>query len=171
MKRLAFVLALALTCCASAAPPKRAVARVQPAVAGGAWSIELTSSGGFDGRGYGGLTLTSDGTLVITLRDGKTSCRYALTADELRAVDELVTRADATNWVASYALASNPHGCCDMFQTNLKLVRADGTFQTMWYQTVPPMPADLVALERRLAATDDASSLRSRYQPLCAPVP
>jgi hypothetical protein len=148
---------LTLSAAALAAPPQRP----------GQWSIELTTSGGFDGRGSGGLTITSGGELTVAKRERK-SCTFTITGNEKRAIGQLVRAADPGKWVASYALASNPEGCCDQIRTTLKLTEG-GTYVTYWFNRAGPMPPDLTAIARRLFAADDPASLRSRYFPQCTP--
>jgi hypothetical protein len=131
------------------------------------WSLELTTGGGFDGRGSGGLTVTSGGELTVARRDGK-SCRFTITGNEKRSINQLLRSAAPGKWVASYALASNPEGCCDQIRTTLKLSDGKTTYTTYWFNRSGPMPADLTALVRRLFG-DDPASLRSHYTPKCTP--
>jgi hypothetical protein len=135
------------------------------------WSIELTTSGGFDGRGSGGLTVTSRGEsmgeLTVVRRDGK-SCHFTITGSEKGTINQLLRSATPGKWVASYALASNPEGCCDQIRTTLKLSDGKTTYTTYWFNRSGPMPADLTAIARRLFG-DDPASLRSHYLPKCTP--
>lgn len=136
------------------------------------WTIEITTDGGFDGRGIGALKLTSDGKLVVTPPRVNRTCTYQLTPAELQPIANLVAAADARQWLASYADASNPHGCCDMTHTRLTLTRqengAESTYTSNWYEMHRPLPGDLSALAETLFSGNDPLSLRGRFLTLCA---
>jgi hypothetical protein len=135
------------------------------------WTVEITTDGGLDGRGSGALKLSNDGTLTVTPPRAKHACTYQLTQDEMLPIGDLVGSANPQQWLASYADASNPNGCCDMIRTTLVLTRDDVRpnvgYTASWYDAHRPLPADLAAIADALFSGAKPASLRARYIPLC----
>ena len=121
-----------------------------------AWRIEITTTGGFTGRGAGGLVITADGNLTP-----RPDCGARLTADDLKAIGELVRKAKPREWKPSYVTPMNPHGCCDMIKTTLTLTRGGSRWTSTWFDDHLPLPADLAAVVTALWAP--TPSIRSRY--------
>jgi hypothetical protein len=132
------------------------------------WKIEITTSGGFTGNGNGGLILTADGTLVITLGNGPASkrCSYQLSAPELQALDSVVRSARPQSWMECYSLANVGTHCCDLIRTSLSLSTRDGRdlYVTSWLTGSEGFPQDLKSLIDLLRGP---ASLDARYRPLC----
>jgi hypothetical protein len=127
------------------------------------WRIEITTSGGFAGHGAGGAVVTAGGALQMQ-RD----CELRLSADDVKSLAELVTKAKPQDWKPSYANPANPNGCCDMIQTTLTLTRSGKKWTSSWYNDHLPLPADLEAI---LAAvwSSETKSVAERYRPQCKP--
>jgi hypothetical protein len=130
-----------------------------------AWLVTLATSGGFTGRGDGGVSITSRGDAVANRpRLGPSSgapCNAKLSAEDLRRIDQLVAAAERTAWRDRYVDPNNPHGCCDQFVHQLTLQRrkADGTADarnTFWYDgSTTLLPKDLFDLWRGAVVIKD----------------
>jgi len=113
----------------------------------GAWTIRITTGGGFTGRGRGNVTLTSQGTLTClqTLRP----CDNKLVDDKLRPIAQLVSSFDPSKW-ASERPASNSL-CNDCYTTTVTFARREGgklkVATLSWDDTTQSkMPPDLVKI-------------------------
>ena len=131
------------------------------------WKIEITTTGGIAGTGTGGLTVSSNGTLVITLINKK-SCTYPLTASELQMISAALANAAPGKWLECYSLADVSTHCCDMVTTTMKLSQRGGrdVFVTSWLMA--PLPADLQGLVDVLRGP---AGIDTRYRQLCATTP
>jgi hypothetical protein len=127
----------------------------------GPWKIELTTSGGFAGKGAGNYTVDSDGKLSLTTMGGRT-CAFELTAGELARLDKAVDQARPDAWKESYAPENR---CCDRIEYKLTLDRAGVERSTEWIDDPLPMPKDLQAIAD--AIVSGAGSLRVEYGPKC----
>jgi hypothetical protein len=136
------VLILTMTTACAAAPSR--VARP--------WHVSLETSGGFTGRGLGNLSLDSDGNLEVTTMTRKT-CSMHVTAEELRDVETLLAASHPEKWGSYFP----ENRCCDRVEYKLTY----DNHSAEWIDSPPPMPADLVDLDRALA------DLRSKYQKEC----
>ncbi|HEX7831792.1 MAG TPA: hypothetical protein VF787_19205 [Thermoanaerobaculia bacterium] len=125
------------------------------------WKLELTTAGGFSGRGNGAYTIDSSGNITIKTIGGK-SCSFTATADELRRFNELLAKAKPREWKASYAPEDR---CCDRIEYTLTLDQAGTVTKTEWIDDPLPMPADLTAIAE--AINGGATSLRVVYVPQC----
>jgi hypothetical protein len=121
-----------------------------------AWRIEITTSGGLTGLGAGRLAIAADGTLLP-----RPDCGVRLTAEDLKAVGELVRKAKPREWKPSYIRSTNPYGCCDMIKMTLTLTRGGSRWTSTWFDDHLPLPADLDAIVSALWAP--TTSIRSRY--------
>ena len=154
-----FFLAMTFAACAASNGTSEAAAE---AASMKPWRIALTSSGGFAGRGAGDYAIDSTGKLEITTTSGRT-CSDQLTEAELARFSDLVARARAGEWKASYAPSDR---CCDRIEYGLTLEQDGVTHTTEWIDQPDPMPADLNALW--MAITGGAGeSLRNAYEPKC----
>jgi hypothetical protein len=90
------------------------------------WRAELISSGGITGKGTGGVTVSSDGTAELLQLGSKSACTTKLTMSQIAALDSAVTNITQEQWDAG-ALKSNTAPCCDRFQWNLRVTRADSS--------------------------------------------
>jgi hypothetical protein len=106
-----------------------------------AFVIDLDTSGGFSGRGLGGVTVDSNGSVGASRIGGSTrgvpECRTKLSADELQSMRRSVEATRLQTWPASFAPAGDD-GCCDRFQWTLRMEQrlADGQVRkvsTLWY--------------------------------------
>lgn len=127
------------------------------------WKIELTSSGGFAGRGNGAFAIDSTGAIAITTSE-LTRCTFTATADELRRFETLIDQARPENWRPSYVPENK---CCDRFEWRLKLEDGGRAYETEWIDDPLPMPAELTALADAITSPRDPASLRSRYYERC----
>ena len=106
------------------------------------WTVTITTSGGFIGRGTGGIVVTSDET--VGTGPVSPSCRQLL-----EALRRAVAEAKPATWAPSYVRPSNPHGCCDQFRYTMtvEVQHADGTptkYGTFWYSEMSTdLPADV----------------------------
>ena len=132
----------------------------EPKAAASPWRIELTSSGGFAGRGAGNYTIDSSGALAITTMTGR-SCTFQLEPAEVERLSNLLAAADPDSWDASYAPADR---CCDRIEYRLTVQR-DGTHTTEWIDDPLPMPEGLKNLW--MAITGGTDSLRLKYDSQC----
>ena len=128
------------------------------------WKIEITTTGGIAGTGTGGLTVSSSGTLVVTLINKK-SCTYQLTADELQMLNAAIANAQPRTWLECYSLADVSTHCCDLVTTTLKLTERGGrdVFATSWL-TGGALPADLQGI---LDVLRGPAGIDTRYRQLC----
>ncbi len=126
------------------------------------WRIEVTTSGGFTGRGTGGITVSSDGALAI-----RSDCTLHLVESDLHDVRALVEKAKPQEWKPSYVKPTNPNGCCDMVKTTLTMTRGGARWTSTWFDDHLPMPPDLEAIVSALF-DPGSKSLRSRYKPQCS---
>lgn len=125
------------------------------------WSIQVTSSGGFAGRGAGSYAIDSTGEVAVTSMSGK-SCAFRATDEEMRRFRELLANARPETWSPSY-IPKDP--CCDRFEYALTLDEA-GTKRTVkWIDDPLPMPKDLAALTS--AMVGPPPSLRVTYGANC----
>ncbi|HEY6843836.1 MAG TPA: hypothetical protein VI391_06685 [Thermoanaerobaculia bacterium] len=128
-----------------------------------AWTIELSTDGGFTGSGSGGLTVGSDGKLGITLVNKK-QCTFQLSTTELQSLNDAIANARPAAWLECYSLADLSTHCCDLIRTTLKL-NAGKTYVTSWLNG-SGFPADLQAIVEALRGP---GGIDARYRPLCTP--
>lgn len=164
MKRAAghVFLALLIASAAMAQTRQRAVRAAAPVPP---WTVEITTSGGFGGGGFGSIAVASDGSMTVTSQ-AKKPCTYRLTPSELERIQGLVLSAKADYWVASYVPASG--GCCDLYFHHLKMTRREqynATYNTDWAIDHAAMPADLKSLAQALVGYPDG--LLQKYLPIC----
>ena len=106
------------------------------------WKVEITTSGGFTGRGNGGIAVDSTGAIQVTSFGGA-RCAFTMTADELKRFEALLAQANPEKWKESYAPENK---CCDRIEYVLTLTIAEKKYTTNWIDSPLPMPKDLVAL-------------------------
>lgn len=145
-----FLIVLLLAGCVSQAAPKRP------------WRIELTSSGGFAGRGAGDYAIDSDGKVTARLFSGK-ACSYTAGPDDLRRIEALLAKARPREWKESYVPENR---CCDRIEYTLTYDEAGTKTTTTWIDDPLPMPADLVALSNAIVG-GDATSVRMQATERC----
>lgn len=140
--------------CATAGDGVRKAQAPQPLLSkdAGAWVIELSTSGGFTGRGGRSGVISSAGQVQAARSPMPGfSCRSKLSAQELSSLRTVVSNARPDQWRASYA-PSGDDGCCDRFSYTLTLQQrvSDGTVRTKsstWYDGNERLfPEDLRAL-------------------------
>ena len=85
------------------------------------WAVQIITRGGFDGKGKGDLTITSQGRLVWN--EIRNQCNVKLRDDVLQMLAKTAFSADASKWVGQTSSI-----CADCFQTAIVLQRreADG---------------------------------------------
>lgn len=147
---------------------------VKPAVKIGAWSIAITTQGGFSGSGSGGVTVSSEGRAgVFFIGDAVPRCTFELDRATLDALSSLVVQAAPQTWVESYVPAPLQARCCDMITTSMRLTRVEddreAVYETRWLSAGPPFPYDLSDLIGAVAFGD--ASIRTRYTALCTKTP
>ena len=107
----------------------------------GEWSIEIETSGGFAGRGTGGVFIRSTGEVEATNIGGR-SCVLTLPGGDLAALAGVVAT-EPHEWNAEYPAAG-----ADMFHYSLTLVRRVGDeeirFRAGWLDgSAGALPSDL----------------------------
>ena len=117
-----------------------------PATQMSAWSVTLTTSGGFTGRGIGNILITSDGK--INYKPASTSdkttqpCEGQLSDEELRVITETVNQSKSSTWAHTDLGAAAP----DAFGYELELhtdAEKEG-HKVIWYDnTQNQLPEDL----------------------------
>jgi len=110
----------------------------------GAWSMRITTSGGFDGRGKGNLTLTSIGELVCSL-PGRPCGGAKVSVSALQPLTQLLVSADTSKWVQP----ANLMLCMDCYITSVTFSRWEsGTLRVLRFSwndvTRSSMPTELV---------------------------
>jgi len=137
-----------------------------PAQPAGDWKIEITTEGGITGTGTGGLSVSSDGTLVITLINKK-PCAFHLTAEELQTLNAAIGGTHPMEWLECYSFADVMTQCCDLVRTTLRVTLPNRhVYVTSWLTGTPPFPADLASL---VDALRGPAGIDARYRPLCTP--
>jgi hypothetical protein len=128
-----------------------------PRLPGGAnaFVIDLDTSGGFSGRGLGGVTIDSEGNVRGSDMGGtnrqSSKCRTTLAAEDLQSVRAAVDAARVQPWPDTFAPAGD-NGCCDRHRWILRLeYRLDDgqvrTSKTMWYDANEGrLPKEVVAI-------------------------
>lgn len=109
------------------------------------WKLELTTSGGFTGRGSGAITIDSAGAIHVQPAFGE-GCDARATADELARFGTLVAKARPRKWRDSYMPENR---CCDRVDFHLSLRIKDEQWTTQWMPP-EPMPKDLSAIGEEL---------------------
>jgi len=157
---------LLLAASATAAPHRRAVAAPPSSLpsAGASWTIEITTSGGIAPNLRTSIILRSSGAATLLNGLGQATCAGRMTVAEVARLGALVAEAQPERWAASYALPSNPNGCCDQIRTAVRLTRATGVSETFWFDDHPPLPADLASLHEAAFGQD---SPRRRLETSC----
>lgn len=106
-----------------------------------AFVIDLDTTGGFTGRGRGGVTVDSDGRVRAARVGGAkrdaSQCPSQLPAEDLESLRRAVSAAARAKWPDSFAPAGDD-GCCDRMHWTLRLEHrtADDrvrTAVTTWY--------------------------------------
>ena len=154
--RAALPMLMTLSLTLAVSPRDGAAARQLPAGAN-AFVIDLDTSGGFTGRGLGGVTIDSGGNVRGSGLGGtnrqSSKCRTHLTADDLEALRLAVARVQP--WPETFAPAGDD-GCCDRHRWTLRLEQrlANGqarTATTMWYDANEGRLPDEVTVMRDIA--------------------
>jgi hypothetical protein len=83
------------------------------------WAVQIITRGGFDGKGKGDLTITSQGHLVWN--EIKNQCNVKLRDDVLQMLTQTAFSADASKWVWQTSRI-----CADCFKTAIVLQRREG---------------------------------------------
>ncbi|MGE0128401.1 MAG: hypothetical protein AB7U82_10005 [Blastocatellales bacterium] len=118
------------------------------------WKLEIETSGGFSGKGVGGISVGSDGKFSAS-SEIRRACEDKLSSDEIKAMEKLISQAKPDKWRKSYARPGNPHGYADQFIYTLKISvdKAGGSrsYETSWYdETRDVLPSDLDSLVKEL---------------------
>lgn len=85
------------------------------------WTVEAGHSGGIAGAGIR-VTATADGQVIVE-KTGQTRarCTAKLLPGDRKDLENAVAQARVEAWQPKYVAAGNPHGCCDMFQSSLRM--------------------------------------------------
>jgi hypothetical protein len=126
------------------------------------WRAELRSSGGFTGRGVGGLTVQADGTVTLIgslLLRGQTSesepaCTVTL-PDKIKPVADALRASKPETWRERYLPPGSADGCCDQIQWDLEITRTktgelSTRHRTSWISDRAELPDDLGRLRGSL---------------------
>lgn len=153
--KLSVMTMILLAACAGANGTPNEAASAAP------WRIEMTSSGGFAGRGAGNYTLDSSGALAMTTMNGR-ACTFQLEPAEVARFASLLDAAHPADWKPSYAPEDR---CCDRIEYQLKVNFEGKDHATEWIDDPLPMPEGLTKLW--MAMTGGVDSLRLKYDPQC----
>ena len=146
-----FLLLFALAACAaSQGAPKRP------------WRVEVTTSGGFAGRGAGDYAIDSDGKVDARLFNGN-ACKFTTSADDLRRFETILGESHPEQWAPSY-VPDDP--CCDRIEYVLTFDEAGVKKTTKWIDDPLPMPGGLTALADAMMG-GDAKSVRMQAAERC----
>jgi hypothetical protein len=157
MVRLALVFALAIGQGSAEAPE---------------WRVELRSSGGFTGRGGGGVVVQADGTVGLMgagpMRGARvdSGCKVQM-PDKIAPVAHALQGLKPETWRERYTPRENPDGCCDQLLWDLEVTRGAGNssaapLRTSWIgEPAPELPPDLSRLRAALLEVWNAA------KPLC----
>jgi hypothetical protein len=138
--RAALPILITLSLVLAVSPRDGAAARQLPAGAN-AFVIDLDTSGGFTGRGLGGVTIDSEGQVRGSGLGGtnrqSSKCRTQLPEEDLKSLRVALEAARVQPWPETFAPAGDD-GCCDRHRWTLRLEQrlANGqarTAKTMWY--------------------------------------
>lgn len=140
LSRILLALLFVTACAAARSRPERP------------WSIEVSTSGGFSGRGIGRYAVDSDGRVRVTKMNGD-DCSFELTNEELGDLETLLAKATPRKWRDSYV---GQNTCCDRIIYSLTLDEAGDVTKTRWIDAPPPMPADLAALANAIVGGEDS---------------
>jgi len=120
-----------------------------------AFVIDLDTTGGFTGRGRGGVTVDSGGTVRASRVGGSSrqasECRAQLPADQLESLRRAVAAARLRPWPETFA-PDGDSGCCDRYRWTLRLAQRQADDQvrtsvTMWYDANDGrLPVDVTAI-------------------------
>ncbi|MCG3163735.1 MAG: hypothetical protein JMDDDDMK_05180 [Acidobacteria bacterium] len=118
------------------------------------WTIEIETSGGFSGKGVGGVSVGSDGQ-VSASSEARRACKSDASSEEIKAIEKLISQSKPGKWRKSYARPGNPRGYADQFSYTLKIsVDKPGgsqSYETSWYdETKDSLPSDLDSLVKEL---------------------
>jgi hypothetical protein len=108
------------------------------------WRLELTSSGGFTGRGAGTWVLESTGALKVTTPQGS-SCAFHVPDKTLRTIAAAL--ASRSNWGQHYMPKET---CCDRVTWELAVDVGGETSKTEWMQVLKEMPKELSTMVETL---------------------
>jgi hypothetical protein len=147
---------------------------VTTAAVDGDWSIEITTTGGIAGHGFGDMHADSTGKLVVSQSIPTVAkCEYRLTPTELADLKTLIGSLRADLWYSSYQPADQSAWCCDMFFVTVRLQRQErdafDQLRTITYTTqfineqTLPVARDLRAAVRQLWSHAEPESLLNKY--------
>jgi hypothetical protein len=133
----------------------------QPSPDTPAWRAELKSSGGFTGRGMGGVVVQADGAVSLLhfgvvrgQKDWETLCTVRL-PEKIKPIAEALQASQTETWRERYLPPGSPDGCCDQLQWELDVTRtAEGkaptTQRTSWIGDAAALPENLARLRTAL---------------------
>jgi hypothetical protein len=156
--RPALPILITLSLALAISPRNGATVRQLPAGAN-AFVIDLDTSGGFTGRGLGGVTIDSEGSVRGSGLGGtdrqSSKCRTQLAAEDLQSLRLAVEAGRVQPWPETFAPAGDD-GCCDRHRWSLRLEQrlANGqvrTAETMWYDANESRLPDEVTVIRDIA--------------------
>jgi hypothetical protein len=125
------------------------------------WRVELRSSGGFTGRGMGGVAVETDGTVAVmqfgvvgSQKGWQTSCSMRM-PEKIEPVAEALRAAQPDTWRERYLPPGNPDGCCDLIQWDLEISwnvvgKPPDRARTSWVGDVKELPEDVSRLRAAL---------------------
>jgi len=89
----------------------------------GSWTIQIVTTGGFDGRGRGSVTLNSFGKLLCSLT--VRACPETLTAKVMQPLTQMFAAADASQWINPGSSAIFVSLCNDCYVTRVTFSRRE----------------------------------------------
>jgi hypothetical protein len=101
------------------------------------WTAKASISNGFTAGGRE-VAVDGDGHVLINSTRGKIRCSAELDVVQIQRIEAAIDRSHPEKWLPSYALKSNPNGCCDQSSAGLHIERVDSngrrvTHSTHWF--------------------------------------
>jgi hypothetical protein len=120
------------------------------------WLVRVETSGGLAGSTRK-LSVDADGHVqaASSATFGNVRCSAELPKTQVQSIETALSRSHPDKWLPSYALKSNPNGCCDQFTELVHVEQVDAggrrtAFETYWFNdsagTVPEGVKTLASL-------------------------
>jgi hypothetical protein len=137
-----FLMMSLMSACASMPSPQAETTEIR------FWNVQIKTSGGFAGVGNGAVSVSSDGTAVVTkpVARGATAvpCKGQLKAAELKKIRDAISQSKPDGWkVAEFDVAApDAFGYVLTLQTETAADKRE--FTAIWYDnTFAKLPTDL----------------------------
>ncbi len=109
------------------------------------WRIEVTTEGGFTGRGLGAVTLSAQ---AVRASDWNRSCEVEISDQERRELEHQIAAALECDWRV-YVLEDNPYGYADQIRYTITLDESGQSRSASWLdETAGAVPHEIALLFR-----------------------